>query len=541
MNILVRKTIGAITLGLFLSGSLLVGANLATPPRTSVDAINATELRQHLSFLASEELGGRYTLSPGFAIAARYLAAHLEAYGYKPVGDNGTYFQHFEVIASKPKPDQCSLTLTVKGERLHLEFGDFSTFASGDGSAEGRIVFVGYGISAPEQKHDDYAGLDVKGKIVLYASGNPAGIDDARLKTEEQREGAARAHGAVAVIRLPSRRIAGRMRSGQYRESASRPATVRLAKAAKNALPSITLSPAAADKLLAPISLTLDKIFDLTKDGGALPTKALEATAKIQLTVEATRSATQNVVGVLEGTDPQLKTEYIAFSAHYDHLQTNAKGQIYPGADDDGSGITSVLAIAHALSENRPKRSVFVIFHAGEELGLLGSRYNTDFSPAVSLDKVVADLNIDMIGRSKPPGDQEEKDKNLTDAGTVYLVGADRISKELNQISEQTNRDFENLKIDYLYNDPKNAEQIYYRSDHWNYAKHGIPIIFYFDGTHVDYHQPTDTIDKIDFTKMTRIARLVFETGWRLANLDHHLAIDQPPLGAGKAFAASGK
>ena len=124
-----------------------------------------------------------------------------------------------------------------------------------------------------------------------------------------------------------------------------------------------------------------------------------------------------------------------------------------------------------------------------------------------------------MIGRSKPAGDTDEKDKNLTDANTVYLVGADRISKELNSISEQTNQEFEKLKLNYLYNDPKNEERIYYRSDHWNYAKHGIPIIFYFDGTHVDYHQPTDTIDKIDFQKMTKISRLVLETGWRSADL----------------------
>ncbi|MGZ4855754.1 MAG: M28 family peptidase, partial [Candidatus Angelobacter sp.] len=222
--------------------------------------------------------------------------------------------------------------------------------------------------------------------------------------------------------------------------------------------------------------------------------------------------------------DPKLKHEYVVFSAHYDHLKTGPGGEVYPGADDDGSGTTSVLTIAHAMSLERPKRSVLVIFHAGEELGLLGSEYNTDYAPVVPLNQMVADLNIDMIGRSRPPGDNATEDEHLTDANTVYLVGSNRISQELHQLSEETNSQFQKMKLNYHYNDPADPERIYFRSDHWNYAKHGIPIIFYFDGTSVDYHRPTDTIDKIDFTKMTKVARLVFETGWRIANLDHRLA-----------------
>ena len=235
------------------------------------------------------------------------------------------------------------------------------------------------------------------------------------------------------------------------------------------------------------------------------------------------------MTGILDGTDPELRKEYVVFSAHYDHLQTDAKGQIYPGADDDGSGTTAILAIAHAMSLNPPRRSVLVIFHAGEELGLLGSEYNTDIAPIVPLDKMVVDLNIDMIGRSKPAGDTNPADEHLTDANTVYLVGSNRISHELHKLSEDTNNDYQKLKLSYYYNDPDDPERIYYRSDHWNYAKHGVPIIFYFDGVHVDYHKPTDTVDKIDFAKLSSITRLVFETGWRIANLDHRLAHDAKP------------
>ena len=288
----------------------------------------------------------------------------------------------------------------------------------------------------------------------------------------------------------------------------------------------VVMGPDLAEKLLALISLDLKTIHAKENAHERLKPKALDASAHLVLAEQRTKTVTQNVAGILDGTDPELKKEYVVFSAHYDHLKTNDKGQIYPGADDDGSGTTAVLAIAHAMSLNRPRRSVLVMFHAGEELGLLGSQYNTDVAPVVPLDKMVVDLNIDMIGRSKPAGDTNKADAHLTDANTVYLVGANRISQELQKLSEETNNDYQKLNLNYYFNDPENPERIYYRSDHWNYAKHGIPIIFYFDGVHVDYHQPTDTVDKIDFTKLSNITRLVFETGWRIANLDHRLAQD---------------
>jgi Zn-dependent M28 family amino/carboxypeptidase len=299
--------------------------------------------------------------------------------------------------------------------------------------------------------------------------------------------------------------------------------SVRLVKG-EGKIPAITLGPDLTQKLFSSVGMDLKTAMETAKKNEPAKPRDLKVPAKMNVAIQQTRSTSQNVAGILEGTDPRLKNEYVTFSAHYDHLKTSANGEIYHGADDDGSGTSAVLAIARAMSMERPKRSVLVIFHAGEELGLLGSEYNTDVAPVVPLDKVVVDLNIDMIGRSKPAGDTDTLDEHLTDANTVYLVGADRISPELNQLSEDTNKQFQKLKLDYYYNDPNNPERIYFRSDHWNYAKHGVPIIFYFDGTHVDYHRPTDTVDKIDFGKMTQVTRLVFETGWRIANLDHRLA-----------------
>jgi hypothetical protein len=508
--------------------SLAVGAS-AVPPNlppvpNTVDSITPTELRMHLQFLASDELGGRYTLSPNFAIAARYLATRLESYGFRGAGDNGGFLQTFDVTAAKPDTNGSALTLTAGDKTSNYHFGDFFLLGSSSaGSAYGPIVFVGAGVSSPSLNHDDYAGLNVKGKIVLIAPGTPPGLDSSKIGPGEQGEAAARAHGAAGVLQLPAQRFADLMKSKGFADRAAGRESVQLARESEGKLPAVTLGPDLADKVLSLIGLDLKGIYDSASKKEPLTPKAVAASARIDVVMQQTRATTQNVAGILEGTDPQLKNEYVVFSAHYDHLKTGADGRIYPGADDDGSGTTAVLAIARALSLNRPKRSVLVMFHAGEELGLLGSAYNTDFAPAVPLDKMVVDLNIDMIGRSKPSGDNDRLDEHLTAPDSVYLVGSNRISKELHEISEETNAQFQHMKLDYYYNDPNNPERIYYRSDHWNYAKHGIPIIFYFDGTHVDYHRPTDTVDKIDFTKLTQVARLVFETGWRIANLDHRL------------------
>lgn len=499
-------------------------ANLPPVPNT-VDSITPTELKMHLEFLASDELGGRYTLSPNFAIAARYLAAHLEAYGFRGAGDHGSFLQTFEVMTGKTNASDTTLTLTIGDHTSDYKLGDFyPSGAVATANAQGLIVFAGSGISSPSQHHDDYAGLDVKGKIVLIVQGTPAGIDSSRLGPYEQGEPAARAHGAAGVLQIPSQRTMDYMKSGTFRARTAGRETVRLAAEADGRLPVLSLGQDLAEKLLSLAGLNLKTVWEATSQKRALEPRALPgASARIAIYVQQARTTTQNVAGILEGTDPQLKNEYVVFSAHYDHLETGPNGEIYHGADDDGSGTTAVLAIARAMSLNRPKRSVLVIFHAGEELGLLGSEYNTDYAPVVPLNKLVVDLNIDMIGRSKPPGDDNLADEHLTNADTVYLVGSNRISPELHEISEETNQQFQHMKLDYYYNDPSNPERIYFRSDHWNYAKHGVPIIFYFDGTHVDYHRPTDTIDKIDFTKMTQITRLVFETGWRIANLDHRL------------------
>lgn len=235
---------------------------------------------------------------------------------------------------------------------------------------------------------------------------------------------------------------------------------------------------------------------------------------------------TQNVVGVLEGTDPVLKNEYVAMGAHYDHvgnsISTNCRpidgDTICNGADDDGSGTTAILAMAEAFSHGaRPKRSLLFVWHCGEEKSLWGSAYINEF-PIIPLNQIITQLNIDMIGRSKKEGDTNPRNKELSGPNEIYVIGSKMMSTELGELSERINNSYLKLNFNYKYDDPRDPNRFFFRSDHFNYAQKGIPIIFYFDGEHEDYHRPTDSPDKIDYQKMEKVTRTVYVTAWELAN-----------------------
>ncbi len=224
-----------------------------------------------------------------------------------------------------------------------------------------------------------------------------------------------------------------------------------------------------------------------------------------------TLSDSENVIAFIKGSE--FPDQYIVLSAHYDHIGM-ANGEIYNGADDNASGTTAVLEIARvfqkAVKEGKgPKRSVIFLHCTGEEYGLHGSRFYTQY-PLYPLEQTIANLNVDMIGRID--------DKHIGTGDYIYLVGADRLSKDLHNLSEATNKKYTNLILDYTYNDPNDREMIYYRSDHYNFAKNNVPAIFYYNGTHADYHKPTDTSDKIMYDAMLPRVQLIFATLWELAN-----------------------
>ena len=238
------------------------------------------------------------------------------------------------------------------------------------------------------------------------------------------------------------------------------------------------------------------------------------------LNIRGKNVKTENVVAIITGSEnPE---EYIVISAHLDHVgQKN--GQIYNGADDDGSGNVAMLEIAEAFQiavkeNNRPKRSIIFLHVTGEEKGLLGSRHYTE-NPLYPLKETIANLNIDMIGRLDPK--RVDKDPNY-----IYLIGSDKLSNELHEVSELVNIKYTNLILDYTFNAENDPNRFYYRSDHYNFAKNGIPVIFYFNGTHEDYHQPTDTADKINYDILQKRAKLIFHTAWELANMPNRIKLN---------------
>ena len=240
---------------------------------------------------------------------------------------------------------------------------------------------------------------------------------------------------------------------------------------------------------------------------------------------------TQNVVAVFEGSDPVLKNEYVALGAHYDHvgigIPVNGDG-IYNGADDDASGTTAMLAMAEALAKTntRPKRSVLFVWHAGEEKGLWGSRYFTTY-PTIPLDKIVTQLNMDMIGRSKKEGDTDPRNRELSGPNEIYVIGSKMMSTELGDLADRVNKQYLNMTFDYRYDDPNDPNRFFFRSDHIHYARKGIPIVFFFDGEHEDYHRLGDSADKIDYQKMQKVARTVYMLMWEVANRPTRPTVDK--------------
>jgi Zn-dependent M28 family amino/carboxypeptidase len=250
--------------------------------------------------------------------------------------------------------------------------------------------------------------------------------------------------------------------------------------------------------------------------------KVLPIKVKMDIESKNEEVASENVVAILKGTEKP--SEYVIISSHLDHIGISKNGEINNGADDDGSGTVSMLEIAQAFKKaadagNGPKRSIVFLHVTGEEKGLLGSQYYTDMDPIFPLEQTVADLNIDMIGRTDP---KREGSRNY-----LYLIGADKLSTELHELSEEINKKYTNMEFDYTYNDENDPNRFYYRSDHYNFAKNNIPIIFYFNGTHDDYHRPGDTPDKINYDLLEIRSRLIFHTAWEIANREARLTVDK--------------
>ncbi|PYS78445.1 MAG: hypothetical protein DMF66_06405 [Acidobacteria bacterium] len=520
-----------------------------TAERSAAERITAAEMKEILYYIASDEMLGRDTPSPGLDATAKYIADHLAKAKLKPMGDKGTYFQH--ITLSKTAVDRDN-TKAQLGNRTFKLGEDFLPVGRVSGEAEGQLVYAGQGWVIRSKNVNPYEGLDVRDKIVVVSGDGttpPQGVAVAGLPAAdwESPVSYAQKNGAKALVIVP-RNFERRWRFGAFALSRPSYTVPRLenavadeeeddeAAAPQKGIVTILPSRAMLEALFAGEQADGARVLQASTAGEPLKGFALSPSKRLGLSVKlsVTQASTQNVVAVLEGKDPVLKREYVALGAHYDHVGTDNPGcrpvgddKICNGADDDGSGTTSLITMAEAFAKGpRPKRSILFVWHAGEEKGLWGSEYFTRY-PTVPLKQVVAQLNIDMIGRSKKAGDTNPANKMLTGPEEIYVIGSRMMSDELADKNVAVNTAYLNIKYNYHYDEPNDPERLFYRSDHFNYAKHGVPIIFFFDGVHEDYHRPTDSPDKIDYQKMQSVARTIFILASELANAPTRPVIDK--------------
>ena len=492
-----------------------------------VNTIAAEQMKDYLTFIASDEMEGRDTPSRGLDTTAKFLAMNLARWGFKPAGDDGSFFQRIELRRNRTDTGQTKVELN--GRPLNVS---------------GLLVFAGTGWLIKSKGMDAYKGIDPAGKIaVIFGTPNqsPRGISRADLgklgEDSMNPDDYARQKGVVGLIYIPDFQYLANWQRTRQRLTERGSTVVAKFQTQTNSLPSIVVSPEVANALFAGERQSASMIFNASygTNPSSLPAPfAINDQKKVTLNLASTTETvpTQNVVAVWEGSDPILKSEYVAVGAHYDHIGSGCppvgNDTICNGADDDGSGTTALLSMAEAMakSRTRPKRSLLFVWHCGEEKGLWGSRYFTQF-PTVPLDQVVTQINIDMIGRSKKEGDTNPRNAELTGPDAIYLIGSTMMSTELGELVNTVNKSYLNLSFDTKYDDPKDPHRFFYRSDHFNYARKGIPIIFFFDGEHEDYHRAGDTADKIDYQKMEKVTRTIYMTAWELANRPARPKVDK--------------
>lgn len=481
------------------------------PMRKYGALIKPEELKDNLTILASDALEGRMTGTRGQKMAAAFIANHFREIGLQgPV--NGSYYQPVPLYKTKLGEVYVSANgQTAQNFTDMFYYGDEAT----QGEVKVDVVYAGQG------RDEDFAQVDVKGKavVVLISKMDFQTMRQFRATMTKAKEKGARyvfaaSAGTDEEFSATANRIKGFVGGGEL--TLEKPGT-------KTEGGAFFMKGSFAAKIL---NTTIDKLKAAsTADVKKQPLKKLKpATASIQIVQEVTEVPSENILGYLPGTDK--KDELVIVTAHFDHIGKEDGGQgdiINNGADDDGSGTVAVMQIAKVFAEakkngNGPRRSMLFMTVTGEEEGLFGSEYYVT-NPVFPLANTVVDLNIDMIGRTDP--------KNAADKNYVYVIGADKLSTELHDINERLNKTYTQLKFDYVYNDEKHPERLYYRSDHWNFAKNNVPIIFYFDGIHEDYHKVSDEVSKIDFDILTLRTRCVFNVAWEIANREERLKVDK--------------
>ncbi len=542
-----KNLLGLFLVLTFLFPSVALGqaaVKLTPQERKMAEMITAAQLKDYLYYVASDEMGGRNTPSVGLDLTAKFMGTLLSRWGLKPAGDDGTFYQKMDM--HRNAVNQASTTATLGGQNLVYGTDFFANPFAGN-IANAPLVFGGNGWLIKSKGIEPYKETDVRGKIaVVYSENFPRGATFQELFASGKQGEAwadpmtyAKQSGAVGLIVVASPNVDKNWQTIRPLRERSGYVVDKLQKETEKPLPTIYISRKTAENLFKDESSDLNKITEIFDNTATpMPTFNFSAdkTASVSVLTMQEKALTQNVVAVWEGADPVLKNEYVAIGAHYDHVGTNPNApgndKIWNGADDDGSGTVAVLSIAETLAKSgkRPKRSILFVWHAGEEKGLLGSEYFNKF-PTVDIKNVVAQLNIDMIGRSKKTGDTDKRNAELSGENDIYVIGSEMMSSTLGAVTKSTNDQYLKMGYNYKYDDPKDPNRFFFRSDHFNYAINGIPVVFWFDGVHEDYHQPGDHADKIDYAKMEKVTRTIFLTLWEISELKERPKVDKqlPP------------
>lgn len=510
-----------------------------TPPRLSLRAaaetIKAADLLRDITFLASDELAGRATPSPGQDAAAAYIEKALGEMGAKPFGDAGGYRQHYTVTRATLTP---SATTLIVGGRSFTYATDFvlTNFLQ-PATSTGGVVYVGTGIRSPKLNWDPYKGIDVRGKWLLVHAQNmlPDGVTrqqlgasgvDSMLPMQE-----ARTRGALGLLVIPDPAHLASLDTVMPRATMGRDLDPSVGWAyAQAPLPQLMLSKAALEQLLTGEKLSIDSVLaaDTTHKYGASVALSARASVTLKLVAELTKTDAYNVAAIIEGSDATMKADVITVSSHLDGAVGRAPATgdgIFNAADDNASGSSGNIAIARALLQGpRPKRTVVLIWDTGEETGLWGSRH-VAYGPLSS--RIVAHLCVDMIGRTKKPGTNDPAEADLAGPGEVFVAGPGVLSTQMDAVLARVSRDYpyasQNRKFDNA------AESFFYpRTDAAPYFERKIPYAEFFTGLHADYHRPSDEVTKIDPAKMEAVARTVYVTVSMLADDPVRPRMDKP-------------
>jgi Zn-dependent M28 family amino/carboxypeptidase len=500
---------------LFLSicfASLIATAQKNKDAAKFASTITQKDLKEKLTIVASDEMEGRETASPGQKKAAAYIEDQFRKLGLLP-GNGNSYQQKYPVYQDELKSASLSLYNIPFEYNKHFS-ASLNNAVNGNWTLN-NIAYVAYGIS--DKDRDDYKEVDVKGKWVLLLEISPADMEKGETNIPfigrgglQTKVRAAQQKGAIGVIAVSKNFQAEK----QTTVTTTGNLYLKKQTGATDAIPVLTVSYQAAASILSKVLTSYTALKEVK-------TGIYTTNATISVDKNTNNLESSNVVALLEGTDK--KDEYVILTAHYDHL--GKRGDVvYYGADDDGSGTVSVLEMAEAFAEAKkngkgPRRNIVFMMVSGEEKGLWGSEYYSEH-PIYPLDKTSVDLNTDMVGRIDP----SYKGDSLN---YVFIIGEDKLSSDLMKITDSVNQ-YAKMELDRRYNDPKDVNRFYYRSDHYNFAKKGVPIIFYFNGVHKDYHRPSDTVDKINFDVMEKRVRLIFTTAWVMANREAMLKRDLP-------------